>query len=350
MDQPRPLSMTDAFSAAWLRTKVLLFRPFRLELWLTVGFAAFLAHLGSNSGGGSGLRFENFWDGGDSWSERWSHGGRGLVDTWNGMDWHPWMIILAGFLTLLGLLLAVLFLWLSSRGQFIFLDNLVTRRGEVRAPWQKYGALGDSLFRWQLVFTLICLAAFGGLALLAMVVLIPLGLTDLGNLAALPAVMLLGTLLFLMVVSMAYIDFFLMAFVVPIMHRHGLSATQAWARFITLFKEHSGTFVLFGIFYFLVGLVGGLVLAILGLMSCCVGLLLMAIPYVGSVVTLPLTVLQRYLTVEFLGRFGPDWDLLGPVPDDPDHRSIYGDGDGTVVGPQDLGQDAGPGQPGPEVP
>lgn len=71
----------------------------------------------------------------------------------------------------------------------------------------------------------------------------------------------------------------------------------------------------------------------------------MAIPYLGTVVILPLPVFQRYLDLEFLARLEPDWNLLAG-----DETTESGDleGDGTVVRTEDLGPDAGAEQPGPQ--
>ncbi len=108
-----------------------------------------------------------------------------------------------------------------------------------------------------------------------------------------------------------------------------------------------------------------------GLLTCCVGLLLLAIPYVGTVLTLPLPVFVRYLDLEWLGQFGPGFAVLGPdggpaggpepepagpPPAGPDDApaapedSGQLEGDGTVVRPHDVGEDAGGDEPRPEDP
>jgi hypothetical protein len=330
METPRTISMTDALSAAWLRMKLLLFRPFNLELWLAAGFAAFLQSLGSSSGT-DGLRFSKNFGDGDGWDGDWTSSRDDISSFWDGINWEPWVVMLAGFMILLGIVLMVLFLWLSSRGSFIFLDNLVTGKGAIREPWSKYRIEADSLFGWRLVFTIICFLVFGAFTVGAILVFLPLGVADAGVAVTLPAVILFGALGFALAVAAGYIEFFLQAFVVPLMYRDNLSASQAWSRFIPLFQANTAEFVIFGIFYLLISIVGGLALGILGFMTCCIGLVLLALPYIGSVVSLPLTALLRYWTVEYLGRFGEGYDLLGPIPSDPDESSIYDDGDGTVV-------------------
>jgi hypothetical protein len=48
--------------------------------------------------------------------------------------------------------------------------------------------------------------------------------------------------------------------------------------------------------------------ALATLLSCCLAL----VPYLGSVILLPLTVFQRLYPLAFLEQLGPDWQLLPP--------------------------------------
>jgi hypothetical protein len=53
----------------------------------------------------------------------------------------------------------------------------------------------------------------------------------------------------------------------------------------------------------------GLVVAA-GLITCCVGFFLLIIPYVGTVVTLPVWHTLRAYRLEFLAQFGPEHNLF----------------------------------------
>lgn len=346
------LSLTTPLGRAWVRMKLFLFQPFNLERWFVVGFAAFLAQLGSGRGGGgsdAGLKIGDHWGGNWGWDrhevQEWPQAlERSLEDILT----NAWMVALAGFLIFLVLAVTILLIWLSSRGRFVLLDNLVTGQHSIGAPWRKTSAAGQSLFVWQLVFSVVCLLVFGGFVATLVLIFLPLGILGVDGAVAVPLVILLGTLGFLLAITAIYIEFFLHKFVVPIMYKHGLSANQAWARFKPLFSQYPGWFALYGLFYLGVSIAGTLALFLGGLLTCCIGLILLMIPYIGSVVSLPLTVTLRYWDLEFLGQFGPDFQLLGPVPDNPDHRSIYDESDGTVVGSEDLGPDSGGDQAGPE--
>lgn len=355
MQQSINVAISPGLSNAWQRMKYFLFQPFDLGKWFVVGFAAFLASLGDRSSGGGGdlgWKFSDVLDrkANDDWSgnmESWSDSAGEYLDH---IVSNAWMFALAGFLMILGLALVVLLLWLSSRGRFVLLDNLVTGKAGITAPWRQHARLGDSLFRWQIVFTLACLLVFGVFAVLAVMLFLPIGVLGIHEAVAIPLVIMLGSLGFILIVTAVYVEFFLHNFVVPIMYRHGLNCSGAWSRFQTLFSQYPGWFVLYGLVYLMVSIAGTLALLLGGFLTCCLGLVLLMLPYISSVVSLPLTVWLRYWGLEFLGQFGPDFQLLGPLPDNSDHPSIYDNTDRTVVGPEDVSQDAGGGEPRPEGP
>jgi len=334
-------TLTPQLGRAWQRMKRLLFSPFTLQQWFVLGFAAFLASL-ADSGGDSLLKFSDRLD-----REPSDYSTGELEGLYNQVISEAWLIMLVSFLFMAALVLGVVFLWLSSRGRFVLLDNLVKDKPGISAPWQEYSAQGNSLFLWQLGFTVIMLVVFGIFAGMMVALFLPLGALDAGAAVIIPAVTLAASLGLALILIHVYIQFFLHNFVVTIMYRDKVTASEAWRRFIPLFSQYPGWFVLYGLFYLLVAVVGFLALLTLGLATCCVGLVLLAIPYIGSVLSLPLALTLRFWDLEFLSQFGPDYTVLGPVPEDPDRDSIYRDGDGTVIGPEDLGQDAGTDQPGP---
>src|SRR5207248_1317556 len=129
-------------------TRRILFRPFNLEKWLVIGFAAFLAHLGG--GGRFNFNFSSGW-------QRWR------THTWStvfpegtpGWFW-PLLYVAVPF----GLALLVLFMWIGARGRFIFTDCVVRDRGAIVAPWHEYRKEGNSLFLFSLAVAIILLAVF----------------------------------------------------------------------------------------------------------------------------------------------------------------------------------------------
>jgi hypothetical protein len=120
------------------RTKLALFTPFDVHKWFVIGFNAFLAGLADWNHGSTGVRGRREMDFGEflyfphrAWAWLTSHPG-----------WFLGIVFIAAFV----LILSVVILWLSSRGTFMFLDNVVRNKAEIAAPWKKYARAGDSLF------------------------------------------------------------------------------------------------------------------------------------------------------------------------------------------------------------
>ncbi len=333
------ISFSRPLDLAWSRMKSLLFGPFDLGLWFVLGFTAWLAQLGESGFGGATSRITSS----DSFETvHWDHWGDNAMGSVRDFLSDGLTAVLVGLMVIAGLVIWLLLLWISSRGRFMLLDNLVHRRSRVQAPWQKFRAQGDSLFLWQIVYTLVASVTVLGLVIGGFLLWVPLAALSASALVAIPLAILTGSLFVLVILVAVYIEFFLTAFVVPLMYRDGLTATQAWSRWLPLFRDHPGSFVLYGLLYGGIVIVGWILFLAAGLATCCAGWLLLALPYVGSVITLPLTVFCGYLNLEFLGQFGEDFRTLPPL------ASVEIQGDGTVVRPQDRGQDAGPQEPGPQ--
>ena len=86
--------------------------------------------------------------------------------------------------------------------------------------------------------------------------------------------------------------------------------SRAWVRFFSVFNKHPFHFLIFGLFVFvlLIGFVAAIILA--GLMTCCIGFILFVIPYIGTVVTLPVWYTLRAFSLEYLAQFGDDYNVF----------------------------------------
>ncbi|MBT8211854.1 MAG: hypothetical protein KJN71_01780 [Acidimicrobiia bacterium] len=312
MTTPR-VSITDAFSEAWERMKTILFRPFDIGKWFALGFTAWLAGLTGTGGGGSS----------SSWNvdgpsdapedldgvaesvhsvlrEAWERSSEWIVD-------NP-LWVLAGVLGC-GLLLALflVILWVSSRGKFMFLDNVVHDRAEVVAPWKRYRRPANSHFFFQLAFVLAVIVVVLG----SIVALLGLGAaawtTDVEGPFSCLLLVIGAPVLLLVILTVAYVQFFLDAFVVPLMHRYDLPVLTAWSRFGEILRRHPGTLLLSGLFLFVLALAVGVAILVSGLLTCCVGFLFLMIPYIGTVLILPVPVTYRAFTVALLDQIDPGY-------------------------------------------
>ena len=297
----------------FIRMRKALFSPFDLGKWFTIGFTAFLAEIvNSRNGGGGG--------GGDSPIHGRSHWDWGDLASIPGvaLDWirdHPGWFLLGGLALVAILAVVVALTWVSSRGKFMFLYNVARDESKVARPWKDYRQEGNSLFLWRLVFGLICLVPilllFG--SVLHLVVTLdhgghPTGVGVLGIIAAILA----GVSLFAVI---GFIDLMLDSFVVPIMYKHRLGAVPAWKRFLSLFFRHPWHFVLYGLMVLVLHILVTAVVFVLGLLTCCIGFLLLILPYIGSVLMLPVSYTLRAFSIEYLGQFGTEYDVFGAPPE-----------------------------------
>ena len=312
--RPDRLSCVDPVSRAWQRMVTLLFRPFARATWFGLGFTAWLATLGQ--GGGSG---------GGSGSYRAGGGGTGdwsaLRDVSDGdldsvveqvqafLREHGTLIALGvtGVVILL-LVVGLVVLWLRSRGKFMFLDNLVNERALVSHPWEVFREHGNSLFKWTFVYSLLCsLVALALFALAIYGVAVPCFQARAFVPATIPVIILCGLAWLVFGLVAALIGRFLEDFVIPVMYRQDLTATEAWGQVMKLIRANFWRFVLYGLFYWLLSTGAGLAVMAVVLITCCTAACLLALPYLGAVVMLPVTVFFRYYSVEYLSQFGPDF-------------------------------------------
>jgi ssDNA-binding Zn-finger/Zn-ribbon topoisomerase 1 len=288
------VSVIAPIEPALSRTGLMLFQPFDLGKWLKLGFCAFLTQL--VDGCGSDL------------NTGWRQGGGQPPSGPQVTDWVNQNLPLVVAVALGGLLLlagfVALLTWLSSRGRFMFLDNIVLNRGAVVEPWRAFERLGNSLFGFSVTLTLITLLLSSGLLLLAAAIAWPdLQRGTFGPSATL-ALLIAGSLGLVVVITVAIIKFLLINFVVPTMYLRDVNVMEAWG--ITrreLLEGHGWQIVLYALMRLLLAIVTGAITFGLVCATCCIA----ALPYIGTVITLPLWVFLQCYTLYFMEGFGPQW-------------------------------------------
>ncbi|MEM6823426.1 MAG: hypothetical protein AAF558_15975, partial [Verrucomicrobiota bacterium] len=148
MDESLSISVFRPLAQAWERMKAILFDPFDLQKWLVLGFSCFLAELASyasNLGGNSSGDFSSNSGGNNNLGA--------LGDFWT--QWGPAISVVVIVIAIAALLLliaiGVVLLWVSCRGHFVFVDNVVHNRAQIVAPWQKFKEQGWTLFYIYLI-------------------------------------------------------------------------------------------------------------------------------------------------------------------------------------------------------
>ena len=123
------------FGEAFELMKKILFQPFDLKKWFVIGFAAWLASLGS----GSSFNYPS---------------DRGEVKEVNdAISQIPHSILVTGVVLVIVvvLVLIVLFAWLRARGGFMFIDCIAKNRGAIKEPWRDFRKEGNSYFFFSLL-------------------------------------------------------------------------------------------------------------------------------------------------------------------------------------------------------
>jgi hypothetical protein len=304
------IAYIEPFGRAWERMKLALFRPFDLHKWFVVGFNAFLAGLADmHNGSGSSRSRDRF------------HFGEFLDfpnRAWRWLMAHPGWFIAIIFGAMVVLVIVVIVIWLSSRGKFMFLDNVVHNKEGIAKPWKEYRKESDALFLWRLVFGFICLVVFFAFAVFFFVAGRQLYYAGFGRQVPVLFLIGMGTILFMLLVLIGFIAMFLDSFVVPIMYKSRVSATQGWRRFLTLFGQHPLHFILYGVLMIGLYILFVISVIIVGILTCCIGWAFLVIPYIGTVVTLPVWYTFRAFSLEFLAQFGPEYVLFPPSEAEPE--------------------------------
>jgi hypothetical protein len=318
------ISVTDPIGDAFEWMKKVLFRPFDFKKWLVLGFCAFLAGLGQggcqvnvNFGGGDGGPVDSLFGGAIDWVRANPELAAAVIAA----------IVAAG------LALFVLFQWLSSRGIFMFLDGVIHDRAAVTEPWHRFREAGNSLFLLRMLLIVFGLLAFvliaGGAVLIAWPDI------DSGTFGTNAFIALfVGILLFLLLaIALGMVNALLVDFAVQIMYRRGTSARESlgilWRQ---LLWPNVWSFVLFYLMKMVLGIAAAAIAFVAICLTCCIA----ALPYVNSVVLLPIAVFFRAYSIFFLAQCGDDWSVMPAEPE-------------QSPPPENAPMPAGPGQTGPAV-
>lgn len=313
--RPREISVTEPIEPAYDRVKQMLFKPFDLTKWIVIGFCAWLAGLGESGGGGyNGFNGgnNNFGNNSGQAADQMRHAYHTTKDfVLANLDWIV-PVAAVGFLLLVALWLLIL--WLSSRGKFMFLHCVALNVAEVEEPWRKCSRPANSLFRFRIVVGLL-----GMLLLLPMMVFIAADILRMvmRNEVNMPGVMAavgVGMVFVLVSIAFALVHKFTMDFVVPIQYLRGGTCVAAWREFGRLLSAHPGKLVLYILFQIVLGMVIGMIVMLAFVATCCILCCLAILPFVGTVVLLPVLIFKRAYPLYYLAQFGPQFDVFPQQP------------------------------------
>jgi predicted membrane metal-binding protein len=122
----------------------------------------------------------------------------------------------------------------------------------------------------------------------------------------------LGLALLLVAIILGIIKKFTTDFVVPIMRLRRSKCLAAWREFSSLLTAHFQQFVLYLLFQIVLTMAIGALIVMVVLVTCCCAGCLMLLPYLGTVLLLPVLVFKRAYSLLFFAQFGPEYNVFPP--------------------------------------
>jgi hypothetical protein len=237
----RPLSASECITPAIERTKSLLFRPFEWRVFLKLSAVAFFAEIGG---------------GGFSFSSPMQHGtlpgvppaAQGLIFT-----------LLFG-IVLVGVVIGLALLYLSSRLQLVLVEVVATRQTTIAPIWRRYSRL---TWRWLgfkllffLVFGIVLLAVLAPV-IISMIKSMPPG-TQTPSAAFFSHILLFIGAIFLGVMVIVAAYFLLRDLALPFLELEDLSITETLRRLCLVIAAAPGEIALYLLLRFVLGLVAAI--------------------------------------------------------------------------------------------
>ena len=264
-----PLSAIDAITPAFHHTKQQLLQPFRAAQWAKLALVGFLA--GEMTSGGCSS--PNFHIPAHPRSQHLLSMGLPVQNP----------MLYAGLIAILivtGIVLFVLFLYVSSVMRFILFDSVLAKRCEIAKGWNQRQVPGMRYFVWQLLFSFVTVAA------LAILIGVPAGFAFAAGWLKHPkehiiAMVLGGIALFFIFLAWMLVSVVIQVltkdFVVPQMALEDLGPIQAWRRLLPMIQSEKGGYAAYLGMKLVMNLGAAMVLAIISLIA----ILLMLIPVGG---------------------------------------------------------------------
>ena len=96
------------------------------------------------------------------------------------------------------------------------------------------------------------------------------------------------------------------------MYLRRVSWVDGWNVLLGLIHENAVHFLLYLLLQIVLTFVIGFLVLIAVLCTCCLGGLLLLIPFAGAVVLLPISVFKRSYPLYYLAQYGSEFDLFQP--------------------------------------
>lgn len=270
--------------------------PFSFQRWLLLGLAAFLDQCGRGGFGGTLPTVPPGTGGGG--------GPMGLPEGVTSPDVErmlPSVLVVVLVVAAVVAALVALALWLGSRGIFVYLHCVATRRAEIAEPWRRHARKANALFLWRLGLAGAVIAALLGIvAAGAGVALAARGDAATPLVVGFVIVAMVGLLV--VVAAAGFGSMALRDFVAPLQLRTGTGCGPAARLLLGLVRAHPVAFFLYLLLKIALGIVQGAIVLAAACLTCC----LVLIPVVTQAALQPLFYFERAWPLHFLKRLGHD--------------------------------------------
>ncbi len=318
----KKIQIGDPLEKAFDRTIEYCFQPFKFTKWLTMGFIAWVITLGEN-----GFNFRlNFptgnWGGAPSkifmgQTKSISSDISNFINNTLTTEIIVYGIIIATIIILVFLAIWVVMMWLKARFEFMFLDNIIFDRYNIKQPWRDFNREGTSLFKWKILLGVISTLIVTSLMLLGLGIAIKMCWSSLEAEQLLQegktGLIIGGLLVFVSIIAgitLSVISFIVNKLLVPIMYKEKVTLKQAWRKFRPAFRENKWNISLFVIVYWIVviavGSVALIVLFIVMILTCfffCLGFIPFVSGFIIATLMLPVTIFFGMFSYEYAMQF-----------------------------------------------
>ena len=343
----KEIGISNPLEKAFDRVIEYCFQPFDFTKWMVMGFVAWIISMGEE-GFGNGINlFTNDYSKITSklifgQTKKAANEIKNFIHDTFTTEVIVTTVLISIVVILIFITIWLLVAWLKAKFQFIFLDNIICNRAEIKRPWTEFDPQGTSLFKWNIIFGVISTIILTFLVLLAIGITLKMCWSSLEAEQLLPegknGLIIGGVFLFITIITsiaLGIVSFIVNKLVVPIMYRDRLTITAAWRKCRPAFSKNRGNIALFIIIYWIVllavGSVAGIALIIVMFLTCfffCLGF----IPFVGGYLTatimIPVTIFYRMFSYEYMMQFklgdspAPVAELPEAIqvePDDPEY-------------------------------
>lgn len=231
-----PTSAVDAIGPAFQHTKQQLLQPFRLNQWGKLALVGMLA--GELTSGG--CNFNSF-----TVPSRTPDGTQRLLDL---PLPHVDPALYAGliaFLIIFGLVLFVLFLYVSSVMRFVLFDSVIAKYCEIGKSWSRRQGVGLGYFVWKILLFLLTLVGMAILVGIPAAFALAAGWLKEPKEHLVPLILggiVLFFLVFAFVITVAVAHVMTKDFVVPQMALEDVSAIEGWRRLLPMLGAEKGSY------------------------------------------------------------------------------------------------------------